>query len=410
MRSNRMFTVNTETKCLEAAEKKCLQTTTDDLSKLWHQRYGHLSYKGLNTLHEKKMVQSMPNFKTEKLTCADCLSGKQTRKAIPHHTSWRANNVLELVYADLCGPITPPSSSGKRYFLNIVDDFSRKGWLYLLSCKSETFEHFKKFQNLVENETGMSIKCFRSDRGGEFNSAEFNAYCEEKGIKRQLTTAYTPQQNGVAERRNRTIMNIVRSFLAAKKMPKLFWSEAAMWTCHVLNRCPTTAVEGITPQEAWSKVKPSVDHFKVWGCLAHTHVPKEKRNKLDRRSTICIFIGTCSNTKGYRMYDVEQKRVIISRDVVFEEDKRWEWGSEHKKQVDNELILDDFYAEIQPVQPPPEEDQPEFDNGDEDDNHSNSTGESADNAAGNEGNSSSTSSESNISSSSGDSPVQRRIH
>ncbi|GAA0155646.1 hypothetical protein LIER_13332 [Lithospermum erythrorhizon] len=128
---------------------------------------GQLQEKGLS---EKRMVQGLPNFKAKKLVCVDCLSGKQTRKAIPHQSSWRADHILELVYADLCGPITPPSSSGKKYFLSIIDDHSRKGWIYLLTCKSEAFDHFKKFRNMVEKETSMSIKCFRSDRGGEFNS------------------------------------------------------------------------------------------------------------------------------------------------------------------------------------------------------------------------------------------------
>lgn len=120
---------------------------------------------------------------------------------------------------------------------------------------------------------------------------EFSDYCKEQGIRRQLTTAYTPQQNGIAERKNRTVMNMVRSMLKTRKVPKVFWAEAVNWTFYVLNRCPTLVVKNVTPQEAWSEVKPSVEHFRVWGSLAHVHVADEKRGKLDDKSITCIFLG-----------------------------------------------------------------------------------------------------------------------
>lgn len=139
---------------------------------------------------------------------------------------------------------------------------------------------FKCFKKLVENEASSSIKCLRTDRGGKFNSEEFNEFCKEHGIKRQLTAAYTPQQNGVAERKNRTVMNLVRSMLSEKKMPKFFWPEAVNWATYVLNKSPTLAVKNVTPQEAWSGIKPSVDHFRVFGCVSHVHIHDEKRTKL----------------------------------------------------------------------------------------------------------------------------------
>ncbi|GAA0184999.1 hypothetical protein LIER_32287 [Lithospermum erythrorhizon] len=272
------------------------------------------------------------------------------------HSGEAKKNILQLVHADLCGPIAPQSNSGKRYFLSLIDDFSRKGWIYLLTYKSKALDHFKVFKSMVEKETDIKLKCFRTDRGGEFNYAEFNKFIKEHGIRRQLTNAYTPQQNGVAERRNRTILNMVRSLLAAKKMPKIFWPEVVVWTCHILNRCPTLSVKDVTIQEAWSSVKPSVDHLRVWGCLAHTHVPKQSRDKLDKRSVIFIFLGVCSNTKGYRLYNIETKKVLISRDVIFEEYKHWEWGTDHKHQIEDELECEGQAAE--PAQVQNEDDQP----------------------------------------------------
>jgi hypothetical protein len=163
--------------------------------------------------------------------------------------------------------------------------------------------------------------------GGEFTSQEFTHFCEIHGIHRQLTAAYTPQQNGVAERKNRTIMNMVRSMLFAKSIPSNFWAEAANWCVHVLNRCPTLAVKNRTPEEAWSGLKPSVDHFRIFGCISHVHVPDSRRVKLDAKSFKCILLGVSEESKAYRLFNPTTNKIIVSRDVVFEEDQQWCWDN-----------------------------------------------------------------------------------
>ena len=172
---------------------------------------------------------------------------------------------MQLIHADICGPVTPTSNGKKRYALCFIDDFSIKAWVYFLVEKSEALNSFKCFKRLVEKETVMYIKCLRIDRGDEFNSDEFNSeefnseefneFCRQCGIKRQLTIAYTPQQNGVAERKNRTVMNMVRSMLLDKKISKTFWPKAVNWTMYVLNRSPIVVVKNVTPEKAWSGVK-----------------------------------------------------------------------------------------------------------------------------------------------------------
>ncbi|RVW23197.1 Retrovirus-related Pol polyprotein from transposon TNT 1-94 [Vitis vinifera] len=234
---------------------------------------------------------------------------------------------------DICGPITPSSNSNKRYILLFIDDYSRKAWVYFLVENSKTLNSFKAFKTMVEKETGLFVKCFRTDRGGEFNSNELNDFCKQSGIKRQLTTAYTPQQNGVAERKNRTMMNMVRSMLSNKNIPKTFWPEAVNWTIYVLNRCPTLAVKNVTPEKAWSGVKPSVDHFWVFGCIAHVHVPEEMRTKLDNRSITCVILGVSEESKGYMLFDPIAKRVVVSRDIIFEEEKQWDWDVSYEEQM-----------------------------------------------------------------------------
>jgi transposase InsO family protein len=191
--ANRMFILLPQS---QAQSDQCFHSRTQNLFHLWHQRYGHLSYKGLRTLLYKNMVRGLPQLFASSVTCTDCINGKQHRDPIPKKSTWRAAQKLELIHADICGPITPTSNSNKRYILLFIDDYSRKAWVYFLVEKSEAFNSFKCFKTMVEKEIGLFVKCFRTDRGGEFNSNEFNDFCKQSGIKRQLTTAYI---------RNRTV-------------------------------------------------------------------------------------------------------------------------------------------------------------------------------------------------------------
>ena len=328
MSANRMFILPVR---VMPKAPTCFQITLEDNTHLWHCRYGHLSFKGLRTLQYKEMVRGLPQLKASSKVCTDCMVGKQHRDAIPKRSLWRASQRLQLVHADICGPIKPVSNSKKRYLISFIDDYSRKVWIYFLTEKSEAFTTFKNYKNLVEKETGAFICCLCIDRGGEFTSLEFNAFCKTNGISRQLTVAYTSQQNGVAEHKNRTIMNMVRSMLSEKQVPKNFWPEAVNWTAHVLNRSPTLAVKGVTPEEAWSGVKPNVDYFRVFGCIGHVHVPDNKRKKLDDKSFQCVLLGVSEESKAYRLYDPVSKKIVVSRDVVFEEDKCWNWGRSNEE-------------------------------------------------------------------------------
>lgn len=251
---------------------------------------------------------------------------KQHRESIPKRSLWRASQRLELVHADICGPIKPASNSNKRYLISFIDDFSRKTWVYFLHEKSEAFAVFKRYKACVEKEIGAYIKCLRTDRGGEFNSKDFVECCKANGVSRQLTTAYTPQQNGVAERKIRTMMNMVRSLLSEKQVPKAFWPEAVRWSVHVLNRSPTVAVQDKTPEEAWSGMKLDVEYFRVFGCVANVHIPDQRRIKLDDKSYKCVLLGASDESKAYRLFDPVAKKVVVSNDVKFEEDESWNWG------------------------------------------------------------------------------------
>lgn len=323
MSMNRMFVILAS---ITSSEHVCFKTAADEEAQLWHCRYGHLSYKGLKTMHDKKMVKGLPLLTVPTKLCEGCMIGKQHRDPFPKQSEWRAAKKLQLVHSDICGPITPVSLSNKRYLITFIDDHTRKIWVQFIAEKSEALMAFKRFKVLTEKEVGESICCLRTDRGGEFNSQEFKQFCEDHGISRQLTAAYTPQQNGVAERKNRAIMNMARSMLVEREVPREFWPEAVNWTVFLLNRSPTLALKDKTPEEAWKNITPSVEFFKVFGCIGYVHNADQQRRKLDDKSTKCVHLGLSKESKAYRMYNPVTKKIVISRDVVFDENESWKWG------------------------------------------------------------------------------------
>ncbi|CAL9026855.1 unnamed protein product [Prunus brigantina] len=206
-------------------------------------------------------------------------------------------------------------------------------WIYFLRCKSEVLTVFKKFKATIELQSGYKLKKLRSDRGGEYTSNEFNRFCDEMGMERQLTVAYSPQQNGVAERKNRTIVEMAKCMMFEKGMPLEFWAEAVNTAVYVLNRSPTKALDKKTPFEAYSGRKPGLKHLRVFGSLCYAHVPNPQRQKLDLASKRCVFLGYGSCEKGYRLYNITTEKVIISRDVVFNEEASWDWKAQQECSV-----------------------------------------------------------------------------
>ena len=184
---------------------------------------------------QRELVNGIPHVAVEKSVCGSCLLGKQARQSFPQSTSYRADKILELIHGDLCGPITPHTIPGNNYVLVLIDDHSCYMWTVLLKEKSEVFEKFQKFKTMVEQDSCKRIQTFRNDRGGEFVSHEFNEFCEKMGIKRHLTAPYTPQQNGVVERRNRTMMGMTHSILKHMQVPNYLLGEAIRHTTYLLN-------------------------------------------------------------------------------------------------------------------------------------------------------------------------------
>ncbi|KAL0391272.1 UNVERIFIED_CONTAM: Copia protein [Sesamum latifolium] len=181
------------------------------------------------------------------------MAGKACRK--PFGKAKRATHPLELVHSNICGPMNVRARHGAFYFLTFIDDYSRYGSVYLLSHRSEALDCFKRFLAEVENQREVNLKVFRTDRGREYLSEQFKQICEDKGIIRQLTIPYTPQQNGVAERRNRTLLEMARSMMAQANLPISFWGDAILTAAYILNRVPSKSIP-TTPYELWHGRKP----------------------------------------------------------------------------------------------------------------------------------------------------------
>ncbi|GJW56756.1 retrotransposon protein, putative, ty1-copia subclass [Tanacetum coccineum] len=200
----------------------------------------------------------------------------------------------------------------------IIDDYSRRVWSYFLKHISQAFTKFKEWKVMVEKQTEKKVKKLRTDNGMEFCSNEFNSYCKSEGIVRHYTVPYTPQQNGVAERMNRTIISKARCMLSNAGLSKRFWAEAASTACYLINMSLSTAIDKTIPIEVWSNSPANYEDLRVFGCIAYPHADN---GKLDPRAVKCIFLGYKSRVKGYKLWCPETEKVVISRNVIFNEQK-----------------------------------------------------------------------------------------
>lgn len=311
---------------VDVAQPVCLAARGAEVAWTWHARFGHLNFDSLRALARRGLVRGMPELEHINQVCDGCLVGKQRRTPFPAETAYRAVERLDLVHGDICGPISPSTHGGKKYFLLLIDDLTRYMWLFLLATKSEAPSTIKRFKAGVEVETGCKLRVLRTDRGGEFTSVEFGLYCANEGVARHLTAPYSPQQNGVVERRNQTVVAMARCMMKAKDMPSAFWGEAVTTAVFILNRSPTKSVRDKTPFEAWHGRAPAVHFFKTFGCVVYVKDVKPHLKKLDDRSKAMVFLGYEPGSKAYRAYDPSTKRVCITRDAVFDETAKWDWA------------------------------------------------------------------------------------
>ena len=234
-------------------------------------------------------VDDCNNTSTTLEPCTGCALGKNHRLSFPTEGRHRASRIGKLIHSDVCGPMSVPSVNGSLYYVLFKDDFSTFRVTYFLKNKSEVPNYFEKFLRKLRGETGNKIKCLRTDNGGEYLGSSFQEWIAKKGITHQTSAHRTPEQNGVTERDNRTVMEIARSMIHGRMLPLALWAEAVSTATYLLNRVSTTTA-ALTPFEIWYNKKPNLSHLRIFGSDVFVHIPKEERTKLDPKSEKCIFI------------------------------------------------------------------------------------------------------------------------
>ncbi|XP_052291943.1 uncharacterized protein LOC127900768, partial [Citrus sinensis] len=297
---------------------KCFSALHDDCW-LWHRRLRHASMDLISKISKDDLVKGLPKigFQKDKI-CEACQFGKQIKTSFKNKNHISTSKPLELLHIDLFGPSRYSSLNGKYYAFVIVDDYSRYTWVLFLANKDDALDAFKVLCKKLQNEKGHGIVCIRSDHGGEFENHAFESFCNNLGIEHQFSSPRTPQQNGVVERKNRSIQEMARTMLNENALPKYFWAEAVNTACYVLNRVLIRPNLNKTPYELWKDRKPNIGYFKVFGCKCFVLNTKDNLGKFDSKSDVGIFLGYSNSSKAYRVYNKRTLVVEESMHVSFQ--------------------------------------------------------------------------------------------
>ncbi|GJX80759.1 putative ribonuclease H-like domain-containing protein [Tanacetum coccineum] len=295
---------------------------TLDESMLWHRRLGHINFKNINKLVKDNLVRGLPTKRFENdQTCVACLKGKQHRASCKFKVLNLITKPLFMLHIDLFGPTFVSSLMHKKYCLVVTDDYSRFTWVFFLTTKDETSEILKNFIKEIENLVDKKVKIIRSDNGTEFKNKVMDDFCREKGIKREYSVARTPQQNGVAERRNRTLIEAARTMLADSKLPTTFWAEAVSTACYVQNRVLVVKPHNKTPYELFRGFKPALSFMRPFGCHVTILNTLDSLGKFDGKSDEGFFVGYSLSSKAFRVYNTRTRRVEENLHIGFLENK-----------------------------------------------------------------------------------------
>ena len=282
---------------------------------MWHTRLGHPCQRVLNHV----VRDFLPARDLNKVSfCKHCVQGKMTELPFPLSVS-NTSSPLELVHSDVWGPAPITSINGTRYFVIFVDDFTRFTWFFPLSHKSQVLSSFIHFKNTMENLLNAKVKTLRTDCGSEYTKHEFTNFCSQSGIFYQFTCPHTSQQNGVAERKHRHIVDISLTLISHSSLPLTYWSYAFATAVHLINRIPSSHRAFISPWEALFHSSPDYSIFKSFRCACFPLLRPYSKHKLLPRSRECVFLGYASNSKGYLCLDIASSRLFVSRHVIFNE-------------------------------------------------------------------------------------------
>ncbi|GJT80378.1 ribonuclease H-like domain-containing protein [Tanacetum coccineum] len=295
---------------------------TYEESMLWHRRLDHINFKNINKLVKENLVRDLPlkRFENDQ-TCVACLKGKQNRASCKTKAFNPITNPLFMMHMDLFGPTFVSSLMHKKYCLVVTDDYSRFSWVFFLATKDETSDILKNFIKEVENLVDKKVKIIRSDNGTEFKNKVMDDFCRGKGIKREYSVARTPQQNGVAERKNRTLIEAARTILADSKLPTTFWAEAVSTACYVQNRVLIVKPHNKTPYELFRGFKQTIGFMKPFGCHVTILNTLDNLGKFEGKSDEGFFVGYSLSSKDFRVYNTRTRKVQENLHIGFLENK-----------------------------------------------------------------------------------------
>ncbi|GJW13247.1 putative ribonuclease H-like domain-containing protein [Tanacetum coccineum] len=319
-RKNNMYSVDLKNIVPKRGLTCLFVKATFDESKLWHRRLGHLNFKTMNKLVKGNLVRGLPSklFENDQ-TCVACQKGKQHRASCKSKTENSISLPLHLLHMDLFGLTFVKSLMKKMYCLVVIDDYSRFTWVFFLATKDETSGILKSFITGIENLVDHKVKVIRCDNGTEFKNREMNQFCEMKGILRQFSVARTPQQNGVAERRNRTLIEAARTMLADSKLPTTFWAEAVNTACYVQNRVLVVKPHNKTPYELFHGRTPTLSFMRPFGCPVTILNTIDHLGKFDGKADEGFFVGYSLNSKAFRVFNSRTRIVEENLHIRFSE-------------------------------------------------------------------------------------------
>ncbi|GJW47647.1 retrovirus-related pol polyprotein from transposon TNT 1-94 [Tanacetum coccineum] len=318
-RGTNLYTISID-EMMKSSPICLLSKASKSKSWLWHRRLNHLNFGTINDLARKDLVRGLPRLKFEKdHLCSACQLGKS--KKFSHRPKSENTNmeVLHTLHMDLCGPMRVQSIKGKKYILVIVDDYSRFTWVKFLRSKDETPEFVTNFLKQIQVGLNKTVRFIRTDNGTEFVNQVMSEYYEGVGIFHQKSVPRTPQQNGVVERRNRTLVEAARTMMIFSKAPMFLWAEAVATACYTQNRSLIHTRHNKTPYELVHDKKPDLTFFRVFGALCYPTNDSENLGKFQAKADIGIFVGYAPSRKGYRIYNKRTRRLMETIHVTFDE-------------------------------------------------------------------------------------------
>ncbi|GJS46406.1 retrovirus-related pol polyprotein from transposon TNT 1-94 [Tanacetum coccineum] len=304
-----------------SAQESCFfAKASENLNWLWHKRLAHLNFKTINKLAKQNLVIGLPSLVYSKhKPCSSCEKGRHYKASFKTKQTSSIKKCLHLLYMDLFGPVIPRSINHEKYTIVIVDEYSRYTWVYFWKKKSQAPKTIMSFIKRVENQNNIKVKQLRTDNGTEFRNSILVNFCDEKGISQNFSSPYTPEQNGVAKRKNRTLIEAVRTMLSRYVFSKQYWTEAVATACYTQNKSTIVTRHLKTPYEIFCKRIPNINFLHVFGCPVYIHNHKDHLGKFNEKANDGYLLGYSLVSKAFRVFNTRRQQTEETYHIRFDE-------------------------------------------------------------------------------------------